>query len=297
MDLSELSSLAESWALHLRATRKAPDTLRAYTSSLSLFLRWCRTEGVEPRLDRDTVNRWVADQLDRGLEASTAALRQKAVKRFSAWLAAEGEIPEDLIASLQRPQVDKKVVPRLTDEECRRLIDACKGRSFRDRRDEAIVRFMLECVVRAGDVIKMQVADLDLQQGLAVIRRSKGGKGRIVPFGPQTGQSIDRYIRMRRGHPLAGTPRLWLGVFGRPFEYPGLYQTLKRRSRDAGLLDFHPHLTRHTGAQRWLSAGGSEGGLMTLAGWKSRAMLDRYTEATAAERAANESRKLNLGDF
>ena len=65
----------------------------------------------------------------------------------------------------------------------------------------------------------------------------------------------------------------------------------------AGLNGFHPHLLRHTAASRWLAAGGSEGGLMAVAGWSTRDMIDRYTRATAAERAAAEARGLNLGDL
>jgi hypothetical protein len=65
----------------------------------------------------------------------------------------------------------------------------------------------------------------------------------------------------------------------------------------AGLEHFIPHVLRHTAAQRRLSADGSEGGLMAVAGWKRRDMLDRYTQATAAERAATEARQLSLGDL
>jgi len=36
---------------------------------------------------------------------------------------------------------------------------------------------------------------------------------------------------------------------------------------------------------------------MAVAGWKRRDMLDRYTQATAAERTATEARQLNLGDL
>jgi integrase len=143
----------------------------------------------------------------------------------------------------------------------------------------------------------MGVADVDVIAGTATIRKGKGGKGRVVPFGPQTGRAIDRYMRLRRTHRLADTPALWLGVRGKDFGYHGLYEALKRRAQAAGIADFHPHLSRHTAAQRWLSAGGSEGSLMTVAGWSRREMLDRYTRATAAERAAEEARRLNLGDL
>jgi hypothetical protein len=51
--------------------------------------------------------------------------------------------------------LDLKVVPRLTDDQCRALVTACTGRKLRDRRDESILRFMLEAIVRAGEVVAM----------------------------------------------------------------------------------------------------------------------------------------------
>ena len=72
---------------------------------------------------------------------------------------------------------------------------------------------------------------------------------------------------------------------------------LKRRAQAAGIPGFHLHLMRHTAATRWLRAGGSEGGLMAVAGWSTRGMVDRYTGASASERAAAEAHGLNLGDL
>jgi integrase len=173
----------------------------------------------------------------------------------------------------------------------------CKGRSLRDRRDEAILRLMIETGARAGEVVAMTVADVDLVAGRAAIRRGKGGKGRIVPISPQCARSIDRYLRMRRQHRLVDTSPLWLGGKGKAFGYPALYATLKYRADLAGIEAFWPHLLRHTAASRWLAAGGSEGGLMAVAGWSRREMLDRYTRATSEARAADEARRLGLGDI
>jgi hypothetical protein len=84
---------------------------------------------------------------------------------------------------------------------------------------------------------------------------------------------------------------------GQRFGDAALYQALGQRVQAAGLEHLIPHVLWHTAAQRRLSADGSEGGLMAVAGWKRRDMLDRYTQATAAERAATEARQLNLGDL
>ena len=69
------------------------------------------------------------------------------------------------------------------------------------------------------------------------------------------------------------------------------------RARAAGIEEFRPHRLRHTAAHRWLAAGGSEGGLMAVAGWTRPDMLLRYTRAQASARAAAEARALGLGDF
>jgi integrase len=98
----------------------------------------------------------------------------------------------------------------------------CQGKDFRDRRDEAIVRLMIETGARAGEVVAMTLDDVDLGHGSAVVRRGKGGKGRRIPIGPRTSASIDRYLRTRRSHLLASTPALWLGDRGKKFSYDAL---------------------------------------------------------------------------
>lgn len=295
--LLDLASLLESWELHLRAERKSPATIKQYGDGVRRFLTWTADTGAPAVLDRPTLNAFVADLLDAGAEPATARARHLALRRFSAWLLEEGEIDTDELLGSKPPKLDTKVTPSLTDDQLRVLIKACAGTDFRDRRDEAIVRLMLETGARAGEVVGLTVADIDLTRGTAVVRRGKGGKGRVVPFSAQTARALDRYLRMRRGHLRADTPALWLGDRGKAFTYYALHKTLKWRADLAGIPDFHPHVLRHTAAARWLAAGGSEGGLMAVAGWARRDMIDRYTAHTAASRAADEARALNLGDL
>ena len=293
---TDLAPLVVSWELHLKSERKSRETLKAYLTGVRMFLAWCERTGTAAALDRRTVTAFVAGLLDNGAEAATARNRQLAVRRFSAWLADEDEIERDELAGMRPPKLDAKVVPSLDEDEIVRLIKACVGKAFRDRRDEAIVRLMVETAMRSDEVLSMTIPDTDLSRGAAIIRRGKGGKGRTVPFGAKTGAAIDRYIRMRRTHRLAGTSVLWLGDRGKEFKYHALRDTLRYRAALAGLENFHPHLLRHTGAARWLDAGGSEGGLMAVAGWTRRDMLDRYVKSTSERRAAEEARRLGLGD-
>jgi site-specific recombinase XerD len=94
------------------------------------------------------------------------------------------------------------------------------------------------------------------KHSVVTVRRGKGGKGRLAPFGPQTARAIDRYLRARRTHRLADTAALWPGDRGKSLEYYGLHSALKYRAGLAGLPKFHPHLLRGTPRRRvgWLQA-------------------------------------------
>ena len=293
----DLAVLLDSWILALRSERKSEKTVKVYGEGVRMFLRWCERTDTPPELTKPIVQGFVVALLDEGAEAATARSRQLSLKRFSAWLTAEGELEANEIGELKPPKIDVKVADPLTEDELRALLKACQGKTMRDRRDEALVRLMLETGMRAGEIASLAVADVDLARGMAIVRRGKGGKGRIVPFGPQTASAIDRYQRLRRTHLLADTSPLWLGDRGKTFSYGALHRSLGYRARLAGIDRFHPHLLRHTAASRWLAAGGSEGGLMAVAGWATREMLDRYVAATASDRAAVEARGLNLGEL
>jgi integrase/recombinase XerD len=293
----DLAALLPSWELHLRAERKTPGTVRLYSTGVRAFLAWCNRQGRPATLDRATVAAFVADLLDGGREAATARARHLALRRFAAWLVEEGELDVDPLAGLKPPRVDDKVTPVLSEVQLKALLSACQGPTFTHRRDEALVRLMVETGLRAGEAVALGVADVNLATGAALVRRGEGGKGRMVPFGPQTARALDRYLRLRRSHRLADTPALWLGARNKTLGYSGLHQALGIRAARAGIAGFHPHVLRHTAAHRWLAAGGTEGGLMAVAGWSRRDMLDRYAAATAADRAADEARRLGLGDL
>jgi integrase/recombinase XerD len=215
MTADQFGALLGSWEIHLRAERKSPQTVKIYGDGVRAFLHWCDRAGIEPALDRATVNKFTAGLLDEGAAASTARSRQLAVRRFSSWLAEEGETGRDELLGLKPPALDKAVVPKLSGAELAALLKACHGKAFMDRRDEAIIRVAVETAARAEEILAMETGDIDLRRGLATIRRGKGGRGRRVPFGPQTAQALDRYLRLRRAHRLAGTPPLWLGDRGK----------------------------------------------------------------------------------
>ena len=294
----DLRDLLESWLLALKAEHRAENTLKSYRTGVEQYLDWCGRGGLPAVLDRGQVRSWISELMDAGAEPATCASHQAAVRRFSRWLLAEDEQDTDPLVGLRPPTQPEKLVQPLTEDELKRLLKVCSGKEFVDRRDTAIIRVLMETGLRPGEVAALLMDDVDLGAGLVTVRKSKTGKGRVVHIGPQTVAAVDRYIRMRRSHQLAGGPLLWLGTRGREFHYGAMWLALKGRAAEAGITRrFHPHLFRHTAATRWLAAGGSEGGAQASMGWSSRRMLDRYTAATASQRAAEEARRLGLGNL
>ncbi len=294
----DLPDLLGQWLRWLSGERKSPATLQTYQAGVQQYIDFCEREGLPVMIERRQVSAFMEDLLyARGVQASTGVIRLQAVRRFTAWLVAEGELDVDPTHGMKPPKVDRKLVPTLTLEQMQAMTAACVGPDFIDKRDEALVRFMFETGTRATETATILLDDVDRDKGVVLIR-GKGGKHREVTYDSKTGRALDRYIRMRGLHPKARTsPNLWLGGRGHGFAYPGLYDSLKARAEQAGIEDFYPHRMRHTMAGRWLAAGGTEKGLMGRGGWGSRTMVDRYTGADASERSKAEARTLNLGDF
>jgi site-specific recombinase XerD len=297
---ADAHELLPQWQLALRAEAKSPGTIETYSHGVCTYLTWCGRAGVPP-LSRATMTAWMSDMLQAGAAPGSARTRQLGVRRFVAWLIVTGHVPIDPFAGIKGPKQTQKLVTPLTDDELRALIATCTTPSHRadeplhHRRDEAIIRLMFETGIRIGETIALHVGDVDLGTGRVTVRRGKGGRGRVIPIGATTGAALNAYLNLREDHRCADSPALWLGERGTGFGYDGLSRALRRRAQLAGISGFHPHKLRHTAAHRWLAAGGSESGLMAIAGWTRTDMLIRYTRAHASERAAVEARRLNLG--
>lgn len=295
----DFAALTISWELSLRADGYSDNTVKSYLRAVADFAGWLGEDVSPADVTREQVRGWVVHVRD-SRSSGTARSQFPGVRSFCRWAVAEQEIERDPTEGVKTPRPNDPTTPVLKLDDIRRLLASCSGRDFVSRRDAAIIFVFIDAGLRLAEVTGLTVDDIDIRDRVIYVTgkgsNRSGPRRRAVAIGVKGAQALDRYLRERRRHPHAALSALWLGARNRgPVSADGIDAILKRRGAQAG-VSIHPHMLRHTWASEFRAAGGGEGDLMVLGGWRSRAMLDRYGKVAAADRARDAYRRMALGD-
>jgi len=297
---SPLAKYAAYFARSLRGANKAAPTVEIYMRAVLGYDRFAAAHDlprVLVKIKRDHVEQYM-DDVQQNMKPASAATRYAGLRAFFSWALSTGEIRKSPLDGMRPPAVPLPDVRTVSEAQIKAMLDACKGSTFRQRRDYAIIRFLADSGCRRAEVAGLKVQDLDQTTCQAVVT-GKGSKTRTVVYSAATASAIDRYMMARDDHTLASrTDALFLGPT-RPLPPDAINAIVQRRAARAGVANhdgtaIHCHMLRHTFAHRSKASGMSEEQIMVLGGWRDHQTMVRYGRSEAAVRAIDAGAKVLL---
>jgi integrase len=186
------------------------------------FMTEDRTLRLLDRYIADQGLRHIADITPECLEAFLASRPRKVPRGYNGLLSAvrrlfEWMVDQQLIAVSPlrvRPRREsERRLPFLYDAETIRRILACAARlpdgtrcPQRGATYATIFSMIAALGLRVGEASRLQCGDVDLQREVILVRNSKFGKSRYVPFGPRLAARLRAYARLREQRLGAPTP-------------------------------------------------------------------------------------------
>ena len=297
----DFASAAAQYLEYLRVERNcSAHTLRNYGSDLEQFGAFLRAQpDGEPPLEALThldIRSFLGELYVGRLRSASIARKLAALRSLFRFLGREGLLQDNPARLVSSPKLPKTLPTVPTAEEVNRLLDAmAKGKGataarrgrppkspLQPARDLALLEMLYGCGLRVGELVGLNVADLDLRDGLVRVR-GKGKKERLGPLGSKAVAALEQYLAARTSAvPGVGSgdsqPALFLNQTGSRLTARSVARIVKRYALllggDTGL---HPHSFRHAFATHLLSDGADLRAIQELLGHARLSTTQKYT--------------------
>jgi len=269
------------------ARNSAPHTLRAYAADLAQFAAFLDERGIATpdRVDLSVLRAFLASLQPQQYARTTLARKQAALRAFFRWARRSGRIATDPTRGLLTPRPERRLPRFLRPEEVEALLSAPDA-SPAGLRDRALLELLYASGLRAGEVVRLEVGDLDLTAEEVRVRHGKGRKERVALLGRAAVEALIDYLH--RGRPaLAARARrgesraLLLNKYGERLSDRGVRRTFDKYVNVVGArLKITPHVLRHTFATHLLENGADLRAVQELLGHAHLATTQVYTHVT-----------------
>jgi integrase len=193
-----MSKLRESLEQYVRLRRNLGAKLRGVDSTLRSFVAFAERENAS-YITIDLAIRWAKEP--QHVQPATWASRLQMVRGFATWLSAKDQRTEVPPAGLLPHRYHRKSPYIYSDAEIEKLVRAArqlpsvsglKGHTY-----ATIFGLLSVTGMRVSEVLALDREDVNLEDGILCIRRTKFGKSRLIPLHNSTRQVLVVYARER----------------------------------------------------------------------------------------------------
>jgi integrase/recombinase XerC len=263
-------------------------TVKSYREDLTQALEFFREKvGIRAKDPRQISTRHVRAYLawlhEQQYSKATIARRMAAVRSWFRFLCRQGIVEGNPADGLRSPRQEKKLPHFLSEEDLIRLLEKPPSGTPLGLRDRAILETLYSAGVRVSELTGLNIEDVDLDSGLAVVR-GKGKRERLAPLGRPAMAALKRWLPWRdevakKTH--LANPAVFLNKNGSRLTSRSVGRLLEKYLALAGLDPrTSPHTLRHSFATHLLDRGADIRSVQELLGHRSLGTTQIYTHVT-----------------
>jgi integrase/recombinase XerD len=211
--------------------------------------------------------------------ATTANRRLVVFKRYFRWALRDNRITADPTLRLLAARAPMRLPGSLSEAQVEALLAAPDTASPLGLRDRTMLELMYASGLRVSELVTLKSVHLGLAEGVVRVL-GKGSRERLVPFGDEARDWLERYAREARPQILAGrtSEALFVTRRGEPMTRQMFWKLVKRHALQAGIeAPLSPHTLRHAFATHLLNHGADLRAVQMLLGHADIGTTTIYT--------------------
>lgn len=224
----------------------SPKTIAYYEATLQHMESWLSKPIAH--VSSDDLRKYLSVyELERGSSKVTIDNIRRIFSSFFSWLEDEDYIVKSPVRKIKRVKAAVKAKETLSDEDLEALRDSCDS-----KRDLAMVDLLASTGMRVGELIRLDIDDVDIQ-GRECVVTGKGNKQRPVYFDARTKLHLTAYLESR----IDDNPALFVSLNGRTqrLSVCTIEKRIKALGEKAQVGRVHPHKFRRTLATHAIDKG------------------------------------------
>jgi site-specific recombinase XerD len=249
--------------LQLEANR-SPNTVRAYDSEIRKLLGFLAAKGHSLTVDglrHEDLRAYQQHLAGRLKSPASRARALVAIRSWLRWIAREGLIERDLSNGITLPKLEQRLPKPIDPDELSRLLAALPHQTLQEKRDRALVQFLVSTGCRISEALALDRTDFP-RSGSRLVVTGKGSKQRSVYLTADAREAMEDYLAAREDACLAmfiNFDRSASDDRERRLTAAGARYIVKQIRRELGAWSFKsPHVARHTAATTLLEVTGGD---------------------------------------